>query len=119
MYDFRSDNVAGAAPQVMTALAASSSGTAAAGKSPAEQDADYRKRQIEKREAEEKSAKKQAATEQNQRACEQSRAYLKSLQDGNRITRTDPKTGERIFLQDNEYASEISRTQATIQQNCR
>ena len=28
MYDFRSDNVAGAAPQVMTALAASSSGTA-------------------------------------------------------------------------------------------
>jgi hypothetical protein len=93
--------------------------SSAAPKSAAERDADYRKRQIEKQEAEAKQAKKAAAAEQNKRACDESRAYLKSLQAGNRITRTDPRTGERVFLQDSEYPGEIARTQQVIQANCR
>lgn len=92
---------------------------APAAKSAAEKDAEYRKRQLEKKEAEEKSSKKAEVAAQNERACADSRAYLKSLQAGNRITRNDPKTGERVFLQDNEYASEIARVQKNIDANCR
>ena len=103
------------APPPAPAPATKSSGP----QSIAEKDADYRKRQIEKKEAEEKSAKKAEVAAQNSRACEESRAYLRSLQSGNRITRTDPKTGERVFLQDNEYAGEIARVQRTIDSNCR
>ena len=87
--------------------------------SAAEKDAEYRKRQMEKKEAEEKSSKKAEIASQNERACAESRAYLKSLQARNRITRADPKTGERVFLQDHEYASEIARVEKTIDMNCR
>lgn len=103
------------APPPAPAPAAKSS----APQSVAEKDADYRKRQMEKKEADEKSAKKAEITAQNARACEDSRAYLKSLQSGNRITRNDPKTGERVFLQDGEYATEIARVQKNIDNNCR
>jgi hypothetical protein len=104
-------------PSVPAAKPAASGSSAP--QSSAEKDADFRKRQLDKKEAEEKAAKKQASAEQNQRACEEARAYLKSLQAGNRITKNDPKSGERVFLQDNEYASETARTQKTIQANCR
>ena len=103
------------APPPAPAPAAKSS----APQSAAEKDAEYRKRQLEKKEAEEKSAKKAEAAQQNARACEESRAYLKSLQSGNRITKADPKTGERVYLQDGEYATEIARVQKTIDTNCR
>lgn len=85
-----------------------------AAKAP-ESAADAKKRQTEKAEAD---AKKTAAAEQNKLACDESRGYLKSLQAGNRIRKTDPKTGERTYLQDNEYAAEITRTQQTIKANC-
>ena len=103
------------APPPAPAPAAKSS----APQSVAEKDAEYRKRQMEKKEAEEKSAKKAEVAQQNARACDESRAYLKSLQSGSRITKADPKTGERVFLQDGEYATEIARVQKTIDTNCR
>lgn len=92
---------------------------AAGPKTAAEKDADFRKRQMEKQEADAKDAKKAAAAEQNKQACEESRAYLTSLKSGNRIQKTDPKTGERIYLQDNEYAGEIARTEQKIKNWCR
>ena len=85
-----------------------------AAKAP-ESAADAKKREAAKQETE---AKKAAAAEQNKAACAESQAYLKSLQSGNRITKRDPKTGERIFMQDSEYASEIARTQQVIKANC-
>jgi hypothetical protein len=97
----------------------SSSSPAAASKSVAERDADFRKRQMDKQEAAAKDNTKTSESEQRNRACEESRAYLKSLQSGNRITRTDPKTGERNFLADSEYSGEIARTQQTLQANCK
>jgi hypothetical protein len=88
-------------------------------KSTAERDADFRKRQMEKQEASAKDDKKAADAAQNKRACDDSRAYLKSLQAGNRITRTDPKTGERNYLNESDYSGEIARTQQTLQANCK
>src|SRR5688572_8411019 len=63
-------------------------------KSVAERDADFRKRQMEKQEAATKADQKSAEAAQRKTACDSSRAYLKQLQERQRITRTDPKTGE-------------------------
>jgi hypothetical protein len=88
-------------------------------KSLAERDADYRKRQVEKQEADAKAQKKGAEWDQRRQACDQSRAYLKSLQEGQRIPRTDPKTGERSFMSDAEYPGEIAKAQRSIDANCK
>ena len=101
------------------APSAPAAGSSAAPKSTAERDADFRKRQIDKQEADAKDAKKAAAAEQNRRACEDSQAYLKALQSGQRISKTDPKTGERVFLADNDYARETARVQQNMQSYCK
>jgi hypothetical protein len=102
------------------APAATPSGTAAPKQeSLAERDADFRKRQTEQREAEAKEAKKSAEAAQRQRACEDSRSYLKNLQAGNRVARIDPKTGERVYLEDAQYASEIAAAQKVVDANCK
>jgi hypothetical protein len=87
-------------------------------KSLAERDAEFRKRQIEKQEAETKAGKKMAEAADRKRACEDSKAYLKALQERQRIVRVDPKTGERGYLNDNEYAGELARTQRSVEQSC-
>ena len=88
-------------------------------KSTAERDADFRKRQAEKREAAEKAEKKSAEADQRKRACEDAQAYLKSLQARQRITKTDPKTGERAFLADSDYPAEIARAERNVAGHCK
>lgn len=97
---------------------AAPSGSAEPQKSLAERDAEFRKRQMEKQEAEAKEAKKTAEDAQRKRACDDARAYLKSLEARNRVAKTDPKTGERIYLEEADYASEIAAAQRSIQANC-
>jgi hypothetical protein len=92
---------------------------AAAPKSTAERDADFRKRQMEKQEASAKASEKSAEAAQRKAACENSRAYLKQLQDRQRITRTDPKTGERTFLSDADYPKETASAQRAVSENCK
>ena len=101
------------------APAPAASGAASAPKSAAERDADFRKRQNEKKEADAKLAKQGAEAEQNKRACDDARAYMKSLEAGHRISKTDPKTGERSYLADTEYAGEKARAQQILQARCR
>lgn len=88
-------------------------------KSIAEREADFRKRQIEGAEASQKDEKKAAENQERQAACEQARTYLKSLQVGNRISRVDPKTGERVFLEDPDRPAEIARAQRSVDGNCK
>ena len=92
---------------------------APAGKSLSERDAEFRKRQMEKQEASTKAEQKTAETAQMKRACEDSRAYLKGLQERQRVTRTDPRTGERVFLADPDYPKEIAAAQRSISENCK
>lgn len=94
-------------------------GAAPAARSLAEQEAAFRKRQLEQQEAQQKAEKEAALAAQKRQACDNARAYLKSLQEGLRITRTDPKTGERVFLEDAERAAETARAQRAVEQNCR
>ena len=88
-------------------------------KSLAERDAEFRKRQMEKQESLAKAEKKSAEAEHRKRACDDSNAYLKSLQAGQRIGRTDPKTGERSYLADADYPKEIASAQRAVATSCK
>ena len=50
--------------------------------------------------------------------CTQARNYMKSLEDGMRISRTT-STGEREVLDDTGRAAEVKRTQAIIKSDCK
>jgi hypothetical protein len=88
-------------------------------KSVAEQEAAFRKRQMEAQESRQKDDKKMTEERELRAACEQARTYLKSLQVGNRIARNDPKTGELIFLDDPDRPAEIARAQRAVDSNCK
>lgn len=88
-------------------------------KSMAEQETDFKKRQVEQAEAEGKQQKEAAEAAQRKRACEEARSYLAGLESGARITRNDPKTGERVFLEDAARAQEVQRAQQSVQANCK
>lgn len=98
----------------------SSSGAASTQqKSIAEREAEFRKRQIEGAEARQKEEKKTAEAAQQREACERARVYLQSLQEGQRISRIDPKTYERVFLEDPDRPAEVARAQRAVDSNCK
>lgn len=72
-----------------------------------EQEADFRKRQVEQ--AERDAAAKKLADEaaEKKRNCEQVRGQLKSLQIG-RVTQTNAN-GERVYMSDAQIAQEVDR----------
>ena len=92
--------------------------TAPASKSLAERDAEFRKRAMERQEAEAKSEKDLAESRESRRNCDEARSQLKQLQDGQRIVRTDPNTGERTFLEDKDRAAEIAIAQKNVEGWC-
>jgi hypothetical protein len=77
----------------------------------------FRKRQ----EDAEKDQQKQAASEQEaktkQENCTQAQAALRTLESGQRISRTDSK-GERVFLEDAEIAKETAKARDSVKQWC-
>jgi hypothetical protein len=88
-------------------------------KSIAEREADFRKRQMESAEAQKKEAAKATEMAQNRENCERARIYLRSLQEGQRISQIDPKTGERVYLEDPARPAEIARAQSAVDSNCK
>jgi hypothetical protein len=97
----------------------SGAGTApAATKSIAEQEADFRKRNLARPESEAKAEKDKAEAKDAERNCFESRAQVKQLQSGGRIAKTDPNTGERSFLQDKDRAAEIANAQKAADSWC-
>ena len=88
-------------------------------KSLAEREADAKKRQAESAEDKKKAEQKAAETAVNREQCENARANLRGLQEGQRVVRLDPKTGERIFVQDEERPAEIARAQKSVDANCK
>jgi hypothetical protein len=113
------------AKEVQTGIRSTREGPAPGGaaspqqKSIAEQEAAFRKRQMEATDARQKDEKKLAEEQVNRQNCEQAQTYLKSLQADNRIARTDPRTGERIFLEDSDRPAEIARAQRAVDTNCK
>jgi hypothetical protein len=92
-------------------------GTAA--KSQAEREAGFRKRNMERQEADAKAEKEKAESKITERNCTDARAQLKQLQDGQRIARTDPNTGERSYLTDEERPAEIANARKAVASWCK
>lgn len=98
---------------------ASGSGAATGSKSLAERDAEFKKRSLERQEAEAKADKEKSESKDADRNCDSARAQLKQLQDGQRISRMDPNTGERAFLEDRDRPAEIERAQKAADGWCK
>jgi len=97
----------------------SSGAPAAKQKSLAEREVDFRKRQTEGAEAQQKAETKAAEVAQRREACDRAQTYLRSLQEGQRVARVDPKTGERVFLEDADRAAEVTRARNMADANCK
>ena len=92
---------------------------APAQKSTAEKEADFRKRQTDQQAAatkKEEDAKDAEARKQN---CANARETLASLETGQRISRTDPATGERSYLDDTERAKATTEARRSVDGWCK
>jgi hypothetical protein len=87
-------------------------------KSYAEQEAEFRKRQVEKSEQEAKQRQEQQAAAERKRQCDDARSYLASLQSGSRVAQYNAQ-GEREYLDDKARAQEIARAQKSIAAVCK
>jgi hypothetical protein len=83
---------------------------------PAEQEADYRKRQQEAEKDRQKQAQAQQEADGKRENCARAHEMLRSLSSG-RVSRTDAK-GERYYLDDAQLAQETAKAQQAVQQWC-
>ena len=84
---------------------------------PAEKEADYRKRQAEAKKSAEKADEERKQTEAKRENCDRAREQLRMLESGTRISRTDAK-GERYYLDDNQIAQEAAQARQAMQASC-
>jgi hypothetical protein len=71
----------------------------------------------ERAEADKKVADAQAEATRKADDCERARGYLKSLDDGVRLVRTNPD-GSRELLDEAQRADEAQRTRQVIESRC-
>jgi hypothetical protein len=84
---------------------------------PAEQEAEYRKRQLEAGKEREKQAQLAQEAEAKKENCSRAQQNLRTLESGQRIARTDAK-GERYYLEDAQIAQETAKARQGVQQWC-
>ena len=110
---------ASSAPNPATAPSPSSPAAPAAPRPPtmAERELEFRKRMKERAETEKKIADAEAEAARKAEDCQRARGYMKSLDDGVRLVRTNPD-GSRELLDDAQRAAEAQRTQQIIQSRC-
>ncbi len=99
--------------------AAAASPAGAAPKTLEAQDAEFRKRELERREAAIKTAQDKAEAEESERNCLDARSQLQTAEEGLRMQRFDPATGERIQFGDDERAEETERQRKAIALWCK
>jgi hypothetical protein len=80
---------------------------------------DFNKRQLEREENRIKQEKADAEARERAQRCEQAQGYLRNLQAGGRATRLDPKTGERLFLDDKERERELVEARRSADSWCK
>lgn len=91
----------------------------AAPKSVREQEVEFRKRLLERQETESKAAKGKADAAEADENCTSARGRLRALEDGQRISRMDPDTGDRIVIGDEERAAEIDSARKSVDTWCK
>ena len=79
---------------------------------------DFKKRQLDSADAAAKAEKDKADAEDRKANCAQAKSYLRALESGERISRTNEK-GERIFLDDQMRQQEIVATRRSVDSWCK
>ena len=98
------------------------SGTAKPGAAPKSipfKDAEFRQRAAERQEAEKKAEQEQVRAEEAERNCTEARTGLQAVQDGQRLQRFDPATGERLNYTEEERAEAAESQRKAIAQWCK
>lgn len=85
---------------------------------PAEREADFRKRQAEAQKAQEKGAKETKDEQARLANCQNSRQQLAELESGQRIARTGAN-GERYYLEDSQRAVEVNHARQLVIDWCK
>ena len=85
---------------------------------PAEQDAEFRKRQLEASKDREKQEKETQQAAEKRDNCARAREQMASIESGQRIQRTDAQ-GERYYLDDDQRAAEAAKTQQLVNAWCK
>ena len=85
---------------------------------PAEQDAEFRKRQLEASKAREKEQKAEKEAADKKENCERAREQVASIDSGQRIQRTNAQ-GERYYLDDDQRAQEAAKARELVGQWCK
>jgi Domain of unknown function (DUF4124) len=84
---------------------------------PAEQEQEFRKRQLEAQKAREKEAQSAKDTEAKQQNCVRARGALATFESGQRVTRTNAQ-GERYYLDDDARARETDAARQAVRDWC-
>lgn len=85
---------------------------------PAQQEAEFRKRRLEAEKAQEKQAKAAEDEKARRDNCSSARQQLVTLESGQRIARVDPSTGERSFLEDSQRSGEVAKARKLVSDWC-
>jgi hypothetical protein len=85
---------------------------------PAEQDAEFRKRKLEAEKAGAKDEKAAQDAETRRENCKSAQEYQRQLEGGQRIARTDAK-GERYFMEDEQRAAELAKARKSAADWCK
>lgn len=89
-----------------------------AGRSIAEQEMEFRKRQAEAEKSRTKAEQDQKEAEESKRNCADARKQLSALESGQRMSRFN-EAGEAIPLDDNMRAQEIEKARNAVQSWCK
>jgi len=90
----------------------------AAGRSLAEQDMEFRKRQAEADKSRAKSEQEKKDAEDSKRNCADAKRQLSALESGRRMARIN-EAGESIPLDDDMRAQEIEKARSSVQSWCK
>lgn len=85
--------------------------------SKADAELDARRRKAEQEQAAKERANEQKNVAARRENCNQARSYLRTLDDGMRIARTNEK-GEREILDDQQRAQEVQRARGIMSSDC-
>lgn len=108
-----------AAPSTSTSTPVPAKGDERKGQTLNEKALDFNKRQLEREESRVKQEKAEAEAKERAQRCDQAQAYVRNLQAGGRATRLDPKTGERLFLDEKERERELADARRSADSWCK
>ena len=103
----------------VAAAAPGAPGASAAPRNPAEAELEAKRKKAEADAAAKAKADQERVALLRADNCSRAKAQLTTLESGIRLAQTNPKTGEREFLDDKQRADEVRRTEDVIATDCK